>query len=96
VTTLFGVVYLTGCVTPTSLSVDRKITKDGNILEHTVVTATAIPHDVKDLLLQWSDVVTFKVGNAKVITTDYEAIANGVAKVLCTRDPTCKNEGDSK
>ena len=95
VATLIGVAYLTGCVTqPTTLHVERTITNDDGEVEKTVVKAEAIPHDVKDVLLKWGNIVTLKIGDATVVQPDYEAIANVVDGVIARNPISCPTEGD--
>lgn len=82
-----------GCGAPTTLLVDRTVTRDGNTIEHTVVKGEALPRNLENLYLNWAGVVTFQIGDAEVVQPDYEAIGNIVEDLLCARNPlTCKQE----
>ena len=88
---LTGAVLL-GCGAPTTLMVDRTVTTDDGVIEHTVVKGEALPRNLENLYLDWAGVVTFQIGDAEVIQPDYKVIQQIVDDLLCAQNPlTCKD-----
>ena len=91
-TALLWAVMLGGCGAPTTLMVDRTVTTDEGVIEHTVVKGEALPRNLENLYLDWAGVVTFQIGDAEVIQPDYQAILKGIDDLMCARNPlTCKD-----
>ena len=89
VAALLGAVLL-GCGAPTTLMVDRTVTTDDGVIEHTVVKGEALPRNLENLYLDWAGVVTFQIGDAEVIQPDYQVIQQIVDDLLCAQNPlTC-------
>ena len=86
------VAVMAGCGAPTTLMVDRTVTTDDGVIEHTVVKGEALPRNLENLYLDWAGVVTFQIGDAEVIQPDYQVIERIVDDLLCAQNPlTCKD-----
>ena len=84
------VLILGGCGAPTTLMVDRTVTTDEGVIEHTVVKGEALPRNLENLYLDWAGVVTFQIGDADVVQPDYQVIQQIVDDLLCAQNPlTC-------
>jgi len=93
-TALLWAVMVGGCGAPTTLMVDRTVTKDGSTVEHTVVKGEALPRNLENLYLDWAGVVTFQIGDAEVIQPDYEVISETLLRVMCAKNPLTCPKGD--
>jgi hypothetical protein len=85
-------VMLGGCVTPTTIVVDRKVIKDGNVIEDTHFEGTASARNAESMFLKWGDVVTLQTGNTVIVEPDYEVISETLLGIMCAKNPlTCKD-----
>ena len=93
-TALLWAVMVGGCVTPTTVVVDRKVIKDGNVIEDTHFEGTASARNAESMLLKWGDVVTLQTGNTVIVEPDYEVISNTLLRLMCQKNPLTCPQGD--